>query len=236
MSSPVRSPELGMGRARRGDYIRQGTTRKGYNAMANGEATNVARVDLFFLQDGQRVMNTHHFYDGTGWDAGKLNNLAEGVYQWWHNDVRGQVSNTVQLTGVIATDLTPGSGLQAAKTTGLPEFGGKNSPALPNNVTLAVKKATGFAGRSFHGRTFFIGLTEDAVTGNTVDPTLVGTLVTAFDHLKEPLGPLIPVDLCVLSLVADGVERPDGICTPVTGISVDSTVDSQRRRLPGRGR
>lgn len=204
--------------------------------MANGEATNTARVDMFFRQDGQQVMNSHHFFNGSGWDAGSLNNLAQGVYQWWVDDVRGQVANTVQLVGVVASDLTPGSGLQAAVTTGLPIAGGKNSPALPNNVTLAVKKATGFAGRSFHGRTFFIGLTEDAVTGNTVDPVVVGTLVTAFDNLKEPLGPLIPADLCVLSLVADGVERPDGICTTVTGISVDGTVDSQRRRLPGRGR
>jgi hypothetical protein len=39
----------------------------------------------------------------------------------------------------------------------------------------------------------------------------------------------------VLSTVHAGAPRVPPILTPITGVAIDSTLDSQRRRLPHRG-
>jgi len=206
------------------------------NAMARIPTENVAEVTMTFLQDGQYLINKHAFLNTAGWDEGSLNNLGTAVREWWDTNLKAKVTNQVQLVAIECVDLTAGSGLGTAVTTGLPITGTSAQPAPPNNVTLSIKKATGLIGRSFRGRTYHVGLPENVVTNNTVDTAFVGQLRDAYDALKQPLGALIPVDLCVLSEWADGAPRTEGICTVVTGIGVDPIVDSQRRRLPGRGR
>jgi len=204
--------------------------------MARPPTPDVAEVTMTFLQDGQYLVNKHHFKNTAGWDEGSLNNLGTAIREWWNTELKEFVSNTVSLVEIEVIDLSPASGLGITVSTGLPISGTLSDPPLPNNVTVAVKKGTGLIGRSFRGRTYHIGLTETAVAGNTVAPGNVSALRDAYDALKEPLGEVIPVDLCVLSETTGGAPRVTGICTPVTGIAIDPIVDSQRRRLPGRGR
>jgi len=204
--------------------------------MPRPPTPNVAEVTMTFLQDGQYLINKHHFVNTAGWDEGSLNNLGTAVREWWNTNLRPRVPGSIQLVEIEAVDLTLNSNLGISVQTGLPIAGGNTDAALPANVTLAIKKGTGLVGRSHRGRTYHIGLAEGQVTMNTVIPAEVTILRDAYDELKEPLGVAIPVDLCVLSEVSGGVPRAEGICTPVTGIGVDPVVDSQRRRLPGRGR
>jgi len=204
--------------------------------MARPPTENTAEVTMTFLQDGQYLINKHHFLNTAGWDEGSLNNLGTAVREWWDTQLKQVVANTVSLVEIEVVDLTAGSGLGITVQTGLPIAGAGTQPALPNNVTLAVKKGTGLVGRSFRGRTYHIGLKETDVTGNTVGSAELNYLRNAYDALREPEGMVIPVDMCVLSEVSGGVQRAAGICTPVTGIGIDPVIDSQRRRLPGRGR
>lgn len=204
--------------------------------MPRPPTPNVAEVTMTFLQDGQYLINKHHYVNTAGWDEGSLNNLGTAIREWWDDNMKARVPNTVSLIEIEVIDLTAGSGLGITVQTGLPIVGTKADNALPNNVTVAVKKGTGLVGRSFRGRTYHVGLAEGQVTGNTINPADLTGLITAYDLLKEPLGPVIPVDLCVLSEVSGGSQRTEGICTVVTGIGIDPITDSQRRRLPGRGR
>lgn len=204
--------------------------------MANGEATNVAEVKMFFTQDNQQVMNTHHFINGAGWDAGSLQNIGIAVREWWDTNMKQHVVTNVTLREIQVTDLTPGSGQQITIQDGLPISGTNNQAPMSNNVTVAVKKGTGLRGRSFRGRTFHIGLSKTQVVENELAPVVVGQLQDAYNELRDPNGIVLPGDLCVLSLIEDGAERPDGVCTVVTGIGINPVVDSQRRRLPERGR
>lgn len=204
--------------------------------MPRPPTANTAEVTMTFLQDGQYLINKHHFLNDAGWDEGSLNNLGTAVREWWNTEVRPFVAPQVSLVEIEVVDLTAGSNQGITVQTGLPIAGGSTVAALPNNVTLAIKKGTGLVGRSFRGRTYHIGLTETDVTNNTVIPGQVTNLRDAYDALRQPLGVAIPVNLCVLSEVSGGVQRDNGICTIVTGIGVDPVVDSQRRRLPGRGR
>lgn len=204
--------------------------------MARPPTPDTAEVTMTFLQDGQYLINKHHYKNTAGWDEGSLNNLGTAIREWWDDNMKIRVPNTVSLVEIEVVDLSPGSGLGITVQTGLPIVGTKADNALPNNVTVAVKKGTGLVGRSFRGRTYHIGLCEGQVLGNTIIAADLLGLQTAYDLLKEPLGPVIPVDLCVLSEVSGGAQRVQGICTQVTGIGIDPVVDSQRRRLPGRGR
>lgn len=204
--------------------------------MARPPTPNVAEVTMTFLADGQYLINKHHFVNTAGWDEGSLNNLGTAVREWWSTEIRVGVPNTTSLVEIEVVDLTEGSNLGISVQTGLPLAGNSGEAALPNHVTLAIKKGTGLIGRSFRGRTYHIGLKEPDVTLNTVNAGTVAFLRDAYDALREPLGVAIPVDMCVLSEVEDGAPRAEGICTVVTGIGVDPVVDSQRRRLPGRGR
>lgn len=199
-------------------------------------APNVAEVTMTFKQDGQILINKHHFFDGEGYDEGKLNNLGTGVRDWWDTNMKGIVNANVTLTAITCRDLSSLSGLETAVTTGLPIIGTGPGYPSPNHVTVAVSKKTGRSGRSFSGRTYQVGLSQQQVIANTLTPDYVIQLRNGYDALKSPLGPVGPALLCVLSEVDNGQWRPAGICTTVTGIAVDNTVDSQRRRLPGRGR
>jgi len=203
--------------------------------MPRPPTENVAEATMVFLYDGQYCINKHHFINPSGWDAGSLNNLGTALVEWWEDNLASNMPNTLSLVEVEVIDLTEGSGLGINVTTGLPIAGSSGGAQLPNNVTVAVKKGTGFIGRSFRGRTYHIGLNEANVVGNTLTEATVTMLLNAYDALKEPAGPVLPFDLCVLSEWEDGVQRTAGVCTIVTGIGVDPITDSQRRRLPGRG-
>lgn len=189
-----------------------------------------------FVVDGQYLYNTHHFFDDAGWDEGRLNNLGTAVREWWDNNLHTYAPTVVSLTQITCRDLSVTNGLQTAVTVGLPTTGTSNDPPMPNNVTVAIKKATGQSGRSYHGRTYYIGLTRAQTNFNKLTTLFQGQLRDAFDALRNPGSGLFAPQLCVLSEVTGGNWRPQGIATIVTGIAVDITLDNQRRRLPGRGR
>jgi hypothetical protein len=191
---------------------------------------------MTFLQDGQYCINKHHWTYGLGWDEGALNNLGTAIRDWYNTDMKGNVNNECSLVSIECFALD-GSGLATAVTTGLPIVGSSGLGGMsPNNVTVAVKKATGRAGRSYRGRTYVVGLPLGAYSDNRLTTTYATALLDAFDALTAVGGPLDIFQLVVLSEVSGGVPRAEGVTTPVTGFAIDPVLDSQRRRLPGRGR
>lgn len=119
--------------------------------------------------------------------------------------------------------------------TGLPLAGTGGSVQLPNNVTLCIKWTTENRGRSFRGRTYHVGLTESQVTDNEVVAVAMGQFTTAYGALLTDLA-TAGWPLVIASRYANNQPRITGVATLVTGFSIDPFIDSQRRRLPGRGR
>lgn len=190
-----------------------------------------------FLWDLQQCENVFHCYRSAGWDAGSLNTVGGTFANWWTTDMRGYIANTVSLERIITRDLTTESGVGTEVTLGLPAAGTAVAPALPNSVSVAVKWGTGLAGRSFRGRTFHIGLCEDQVTANKLVTSVQNNLNDAYDNLRVVLdNAILAIEFGVLSRYHAGAPRANGILTPILGVSIDPVIDSQRRRLPGRGR
>lgn len=194
-----------------------------------------AEVELRYIWAGQHVENVLHFSKPTDWDAIDLALLAEDVSTWAQADYIPLQTNQCSLVEVLATDLSDPAGPSVPKTTGLPVPGVDTSGSVPNNVTVAVREGTAGRGRSFRGRTYFIGLNKPQISDSTLLPIVVTAIKDAFESLMLYSFTVSDTQWCVLSEISGGAPRANGIMTPIVSISVDPTTDSQRRRLPGRG-
>lgn len=195
---------------------------------------SAAMIELFWRQDNQRLENTLYFRQADSYDAAELLTLATEVLAWATSEIIPNVSNQVTLVGIKATSLESDS----APAIELPAavVGAHTFPALPNNVTVALKFLTAGRGRSARGRNYIVGLTENDILNNTINSVVLQAWVDAYAELLT-IGTITQGAWSVVSRFENGVERNPGIAQLVTGVAAtDATVDSQRRRLPGRGR
>lgn len=111
-------------------------------------------------------------------------------------------------------------------------IGGVAQPAVPQNTAYLLRKTSAMSGRSGKGRMYLPGVTEGSVDATG---TLLAITVSAINDLCETY----------LNLIASDVETPAPMYilhdptttgflyspTPVTGLSCDGRVATQRRRL-----
>jgi len=152
------------------------------------------------------------------------------------------VSNAVQLVEVVVTDMSSLTGGQVSFSPPIGEFGGKGGPPLPSNVSLSISFRTALRGRSFRGRNYVVGLAvDDQLDQNSIKPTVMSAWVDAYTELialASGAGATWIVASRFSGVDGDGhpVPRAAGVTTPITNVvATDNTIDSQRRRLPGRG-
>jgi hypothetical protein len=198
-------------------------------------APNVAQVEMRFTQQGQQVENVYHV-DVPDLVTPAMFDTIAGVFALWFSaTVVADVSTGLSLNSVIVRDLQVDGGIAIEHTTGLPVAGHDPQEQAPMNVTAAVKWVTGHAGRSFRGRTYHLGLTHEQYVNSTLTGAMVNVLHNDYTLLlTETIALGNP--LCVLSRRHAKAVRAQAIHTPITGVIIDNTIDSQRRRLPGRGR
>jgi hypothetical protein len=197
---------------------------------------NVIRLDAIYSWDGQAVENVHHFLVDETPNVDTANSLASSYINWWGTEMRSLQANTLSLVNVVATIMETENDPVVEVSSGLPQSGTSVNNSMPNNVSVAISWKTNFRGRSYRGRTFHLGLTEAQVTGSTVDAGAVTALTNAYAELMALPVDVGPAILCVASRWSHGVLREQGVATAVTSVLVNNVVDSQRRRLPGRGR
>lgn len=206
-------------------------------------ATNTLECELRYQQDDQKLENTLYFSFTSPWTIPMMQTLGTELIAWWAIELGPQTSDNVVLREVYITDLSTVSSPAITVVPLLLTQGTRAQPALPNNVSLTVSFRTDSRGRSFRGRNFFVGLCEDQVSQNTVDPSVLTALVAAYNDLL-PGGTLTRGEWSVVSrfsgvdpVTGAPIPRAAAVVTPITSVLiVDDTVDSQRRRLPGRGR
>lgn len=196
--------------------------------MAGVAVPSTCKLELIGSVDSQEVVNVLHYkYTGASQTGAQLDAFITAwrtahMAQWLAVHGSGYVLNTI-----IATDISSLTGATATQflTTGNVGTGGAACP--PNNVAIAVSWRTGLVGRRNRGRTFLGGLSSnqfsgDVVTGGGV--SAIGTLATALIAQTFTGG----YDFGVTSL-------KDVLTKVITGAILETILDSQRRRLPGRG-
>jgi len=199
-------------------------------------APNTVLLQLFYEQFGQRMENTLHYYKGGGWAPADLTDLADAAIAHWISDLKPVTSNTVSFLGVKVTDLTTETSGTYETQPSTPQVGSLTGTAMPAGTTFAIKEQTAQRGRSAHGRVYHVGLVINQVSGNQL-------VATSADAIKDGWAALvfgIAVDVSAAPVVVSychlNVWRTTAVNYFVLVLRyTDLDIDSQRRRLTGRG-
>lgn len=203
--------------------------------MAFIAVPDTAMIELVYWYDNSAMENVFYYSGLNVDDAGVLQGLAENAYDMWYATFRHYQASSLFLIEVKATDLTQESGAVYEHILSGLNFGERPDQGLPSNCAALCSIKTAKRGKSYRGRVYIPGITEDQCSGST----LAAGLVTAFngyfgnwDFLDvdgEPYG------LQVVSRYHDKAPRTVGVHTDAVGWACKGTIASQRRRLPGRG-
>lgn len=203
--------------------------------MAFIPVPDTAQFNFRGVVNGELVENTLYFKDATAITAVDLANTADSLAAGWSTDICAVLGTQYVFTSCFARDLTVDAGFEHESFVGTGTSGGVAGAALPNNVSWVVKFLTGLAGRSFRGRNYVAGLnagmvSDQDILGGRADDIV--TQYTLFLTSNKPAG----WDWVIASRFHLNAPRVTGITTPVTNVGfTDLVIDSQRRRLPGRG-
>jgi len=193
------------------------------------------QVNVRYLLFGQLVENVYYVESPNGVDAQVLADVRDNMAGWAANTLNPLLSQSIVFTGLVVTNLSIEGGGQVAfeQVGGLP--GGEVSVSEPGNVAYCISLRTARIGRAYRGRKYIAGMPIDKRNGNTVNAGWAGALVTAMQDLLAVLQAINCV-LVVVSRTLDLVERLVPVTEPVISITTtDLFIDSQRRRLTGRG-
>jgi hypothetical protein len=205
--------------------------------MAFVPVPDVALAELIYIWEDQIVENTLYFAKDGGWGGSDLSVLADQLLDWWNSNAKSFTNVNAALQEIKITDLSSDTAPTFSLTAGLPIAGDATGDPLPNNCSLTISFRTAGRGRSSRGRNYIVGLSESATSGNVVDPTVIADIKNAYEVINSTVQDLLPAHHVVVSRVHNKVPRTEGLAQEITSYQVvDPFVDSQRRRLPGRGR
>jgi hypothetical protein len=205
------------------------------NAMAFVPVPNTIGVDVIYEQDGQRVENTLYFERPAGWDGSTIATFLGELNTYIQTELLPVLSTAIQLVQLVGTLLDAVDAIAVTLNISPPVSGSVTGDAMPNNVTYTIQFKTAQRGRSFRGRNYVPGLPNSAVSSNNVTSDFRTSLLAFYTGLIALAGDHTATWV-VVSRVSGGVDRAIGVTTIInTPATADQVVDSQRRRLPGRG-
>jgi hypothetical protein len=213
----------------------------------------VAETALNYQMEGQQCKTVLHWVqDGLAeWDDLNLIALCNSINTAWVADLQSVFTPNVTFLGTSARALyaVDGPAVEVPEPEGV--AGEQPGDAVPNNVAWAIKKAGTMAGRAHRGRIYHFGFSQGSLldSGHVTVPS-AGVYLAAYNSFIGSVaddGP--PKKLVVVSryhgvdnVIIDGryARRPhpraEGIYTIIDSLTyTDTALDSQRRRLPGRG-
>jgi hypothetical protein len=203
---------------------------------------NSALVELRFSHQAVKMENTLWFRGTAPLDGTELTALAQAVWNWWGLNLAGHTVAGCILREVVATDQSSATGAFGEYTSGGGYLGTVTDDPMPTGTSGAISFRTAERGRSFRGRNYMLGLARSFVTGNQLTSGYVTAVESAYAAL-----PAVASALSLVWVVASRfsgvnhttgkpIPRVTGIVTPViAAVFADVFVDSQRRRLTGRG-
>jgi hypothetical protein len=184
------------------------------------------------------VENTLYFGNFTGsGSSNELTLLGDDIMSWWINQMMPLLVQQYILREVYVVDMSSDTAPTATVTPGSETTGSVTSPSMPNNVALCVSFRTAGRGRSSRGRNYISGFGEGAVEGNRIASSVANDIKAVYQSLLDPAIFVIDWTWVVYSRYENKQPRSVASTPAVEAVVLtDTIVDSQRRRLPGRGR
>lgn len=181
-------------------------------------------------ESNDELLNVFHVATPDAVTDSNVADIAATVRTWTLNFYRNVWAENISSDRVVATDVSTADSFQTeliANTSG-----GLIGAAVPSNVTLAVKKSTGRSGRSNRGDWYTWPCTVNQLEVLDSNLFLESHRDACLTNLNELLTDLLDAGFqMVVASEATGLTR-----AVQTFVCTDRAVDSQRRRLKGRGR
>lgn len=202
--------------------------------MAYIPVPNTVRLCLQGVWAGQLVELCLGWRKDTAVTVSDLEDLTDGMETWRVAEFIPHVNHLYQMTQWVATALATATSPSVITPITADDVGLDAGPSVSNNSTMTTTFLTDLRGRSYRGRVYTPGLNQsDQLTSTDMSGTLAAALTAAYALMNT----YVPVAFshAVISLQTAGAPRATGVATPVTGYRSNTQIDSQRRRLAGRG-
>lgn len=201
---------------------------------------DVAQLVMRSSLDGQQVENVFYLLNDNGWDDSSLLAVSNAAATLW-TATAGVLTSQSAITvfqGASLRDLSGPAGKTFASTIGIGLTGQTVQQPLPNNVAFCLHKNAVIGGRHAKGRTYHYGLVQpQTATTNTMSATAAAGIRNRYQQLQDGIEEADGVHMGFVAWREAGAPLNPPIFIPQTGFGWrDLTLDSQRRRLPGRGR
>lgn len=194
-------------------------------------APGIVTLDAIWQQANEIVENTFAYHLAGAITAANLTAMA-AAYAAWVSGHTNFFATDCQLNKIYLRDMTSVNAQTLEYNVVPPIVGTAGGSSMPNNVTFALKRQTGLAGRRMRGRVYIIGLTDTMLDSSRqqLTSTWGGNLNTAYNALMAAM-------LAGPAATEVVYHRALGTGTNVAGyVFSDLYLDSQRRRLPGHNR
>ena len=195
---------------------------------------DTVKVAVEYLLDSQEVANIYHVDVGATITSVIINAILDEFVDWLTVEIMPLLSDDLHVTAVTGRDVSTVSGMFIERPITPTIDGSVTGGALPNNVAICGTWLTDQSGRSYRGRSYFPGLAESDVQASYLDTPDAAALAVAMVELVNMIDG-IGYDLVVASYQTANAPRVTAVNTPIIAAGVNTVVDSQRRRLPGRG-
>jgi len=206
------------------------------NLMAFIPIPNVVQLNLEHKLFDQDVVNTTYWLNASPWTVTDMIDLVSANISMWTTEIMPLLSQDLTFENVKSRDLTVQIGLSYEAAVNPIVAGGIATAGLPGNVALCVKKTTGYSGPNARGRIYLAGMGEGFVIGNEVTSSFLANILAALADWQSGVESLLSgVTHVHVSRYLNGVPRTVGAYWNVLTFTGDTILDSQRRRLTGRG-
>ena len=200
--------------------------------MAFQRVPDTAEIVFVYTQNNETLINTVHALRIGGYSLVQITNLAVAMDGVMASDILTEVVDecTYERTEVRGLDTENDFAATVSTSSGPGDLVG---PGLPNNVTLAIKRASGLTGRSARGRWFWCGLAASDLAGdeNQINAVNGSQKVSQLEDLRVAIG-AAGWQAVIVSRFTGGAARDPAVTFPwVTTVLVNTAIDSQRGRL-----
>lgn len=196
---------------------------------------NCAEVLMQGVLASQTVMLTNGVQKASPFGGSDLTDIATIFNNWYHDFLRGLLSNSIVFATIKVTDLTTESSPVVIMDVTAPQAGAVGTGPVVNNTALVVSFSTSSRGRSYRGRNYIPGVpTADLSTYTAFDATAAAAFSAAYVLLGSALGSA-GFNHVVLSRRNLGAWRSVGVATRINGYTAKLPIGTQRRRVTGHG-
>ena len=189
------------------------------------------KVALEFTLLGKAVVNVYHVTTTDPIITVKLVDIAQVFRVWWSTSMANNLAPDIELHAITALNLDVPNGEKITLAVTPPDLGLLIQPVVSNNVAIVTTLKTAKTGRSFQGRSYLCGISEDELIGNNLSAARVASILASWPVLDSSLA-ANNATLVVASFFSEQAPREVGVATPVDSFVMNDRCDTQRRRLP----